>query len=154
MRNLTIALALTAALLAAPAVRAEETIDATDPEGILDVARHYGEATLLKDGEGDPLINGSIDGTSYQLFFYGCSENRNCTTLMFTASWEVPNLTDKAMATWNRDKRFGNAYIDGDGFPTVEMNVNLLYGVTRRNLDDTIDWWKLVLNEFAEYYDF
>ncbi len=33
------------------------------------------------------------------------------------------------------------------------MNVNLHGGVTRANLDDTIDWWRLVLAEFADYFD-
>jgi hypothetical protein len=27
------------------------------------------------------------------------------------------------------------------------MDVNLFGGVTRRNLDDTFDWWRVVLDE-------
>jgi hypothetical protein len=33
------------------------------------------------------------------------------------------------------------------------MNVNLHGGVTRANLDDNIDWWRLVLAEFPKYHD-
>ena len=29
----------------------------------------------------------------------------------------------------------------------VDMDVNLFGGVTRRNLDDTFDWWRVVLDE-------
>jgi hypothetical protein len=32
--------------------------------------------------------------------------------------------------------------------------VNLHGGVARANLEDTIDWWRLVLDEFADYFDF
>ena len=162
MRNLTLGLALaagiTGAMLAAPANGSEETIDATDAERILAIAQSFGEAALRTDNLGDPLIEGRIGEKDYRLLFYGCSENRDCKTLMFSAGWEgddrTDNLTDAMMADWNREKRFGKAYLDQDGIATVEMNVNLHGGVTRANLDDTIDWWRLVLAEFADYFDF
>lgn len=161
MRDLTLgpalAAAITAAMLAAPAAGAEETIDATDPERILAIAHSFGEAALTTDNLGDPLIEGRIGEKDYRLLFYGCSEGRDCKTLMFSAGWEgddlTDDLTDEMMADWNREKRFGKAYLDEDGRATVEMNVNLHGGVTRANLDDTIDWWRLVLAEFADYFD-
>ena len=153
-----LAAAITAAMLAAPAAGAEETIDATDPERILAIAHSFGEAALTTDNLGDPLIEGRIGEKGYRLLFYGCSENRDCKTLMFSAGWEdddrTDELTDAMMADWNREKRFGKAYLDQDGIATVEMNVNLHGGVTRANLDDTIDWWRLVLAEFDDYFDF
>ena len=156
MRDLTLGLALAAVDAAAgpAAAGAEETIDATDPERILAVARSYGEAGLTTDDLGDPLIEGRINEKDYRLFFYGCSENRDCKTLMFSADWEGGDLTDEMMAGWNREKRFGKAYLGEDGNATVEMSVNLHGGVTRVNLDDTVDWWRLVLEEFADYFDF
>ncbi len=157
MRDLTFGLALTAsitaAMLTAPAAVAEETIDATGPARILAVVQGYGEAALTTDNLGDPLIEGRIDEKDYRLFFYDCSEGRDCKTLTFEAGWEGDDLTDEMMADWNREKRFGKAYLDEDGRATVEMNVNLHGGVTRANLDDTIDWWRLVLSEFADYFD-
>ena len=47
-----------------------------------------------------------------------------------------------------RDKKFGKAYLDQDGDPRLEMTVNLDYGVTQRNLDDTFDWWTKALARF------
>ena len=158
MRNLILGLAqpaaITAAILAAPAAHAEEMIDATDPTGVLAIARNYGDAALTTDSLGDPLIEGLIDGKEYRLYFYDCSENRDCNSLMFSAAWEAEGLTDAMMADWNREKRFGKAYLDEDSRAMVEMNANLYGGVTRVNLDDTTDWWRLVLAEFSDYYDF
>jgi len=162
MRDLTLgpalAAAITAAMLAAPAAGAEQTVDATDPERILTIAHSFGEAALTTDNLGDPLIEGRIGEKDYRLLFYGCSEGRDCKTLMFSAGWagddRTDDRTDEMMADWNREKRFGKAYLDEDGVATVEMNVNLHGGVTRANLDDTIDWWRLVLAEFADYFDF
>ena len=151
--GLALAAAITGAMLTAPANGAEETIDATDPERILAIAHSFGEAALTTDNLGDPLIEGRIGEKDYRLLFYGCSENRDCKTLMFSAGWESGDLTEEMMAGWNREKRFGKAYLDEDGLATVEMSVNLHGGVTRANLDDTIDWWRLVLAEFADYFD-
>ncbi len=157
MRDLTLGLALMAAL-AAPAgaagAGAEETIDATDPARILALSHNYGEAALTTDNLGDPLIEGRIGEKDYDLFFYNCIEGRDCKSLTFSATWEGADLTDQMMADWNREKRFGKAYLDGDGNATVDMSVNLHGGVTRANLDDTIDWWRLVLVEFDDYFDF
>ncbi len=153
MRDLTLGLALMA-VLAAPAAGAEETIDATAPARILALVQGYGEAALTTDNLGDPLIEGRIGEKDYELFFYGCKENRDCKTLMFFAIWEAEDLTDEMMADWNREKRFGKAYLDEDGNANVEMSVNLHGGVTLVNLDDTIDWWRLVLAGFADYFDF
>ncbi len=154
MRDLTLGLAMMAALAAPAAAGAEEIIDATGPARILTAVQGYGEAALTTDNLGDPLIEGRIGEKDYDLFFYDCNEGRDCKSLTFSATWETDDLTDEMMAGWNREKRFGKAYLDQDGNATVEMSVNLHGGVTRLNLDDTIDWWRLVLAEFSDYYDF
>ncbi|MCH8168505.1 MAG: YbjN domain-containing protein [Proteobacteria bacterium] len=156
MRDLTLGLAMMAVILAAPAAGAgaEETIDATDPAQILALVQGYGEAALTTDNLGDPLIEGRIGEKDYELFFYGCTEGRGCKSLMFRAIWEAEELTDEMMANWNREKRFGKAYLDQDANANVEMSVNLHGGVSQANLDDTIDWWRLVLSQFADYFDF
>lgn len=153
MRELIVGLALVAAALMTPVAYAGEIIDATDPTAVLEVVRGHGDASLTKDGMGDPLIEGRIKDKDYRLFFYDCSEGRDCKSLMFCANWEFEDTTDAIMADWNRGQRFGKAYLDAEGRATVEMNVNLHGGVTRANLDDTIDWWRLVLAEFPKYHD-
>ena len=157
MHNLILGLALQAAILAVipagSAAVADEIIDATDPARILAVVLPFGEATLTTDDLGDPLIEGRIGEKEYRLLFYDCSEGRDCSTLTFAAEWEAEDATDEMMADWNREKRFGKAYLDEDGHAAVEMSVNLLGGVTSVNLADTIDWWRLVMEEFAEYHD-
>jgi len=154
MRDLSLGLAMLAAILVAPVARAGEIIDATGPARILAVVQGYGEAALTTDNLGDPLIQGRIGEKRYDLFFYDCDNGRRCKSLTFSATWEGGDVTDEMMAGWNREKRFGKAYLDEDGNATVEMSVNLHGGVTRVNLDDTIDWWRLVLDEFADFFDF
>ncbi|MBA4503681.1 YbjN domain-containing protein [Marinobacterium marinum] len=143
---------LTAGLCAAN-VQAASQVDATDPQQILELAKGFGSATLEEDDYGDPLITGRINGSKYGIYFYGCDDNRDCTDIQFSAAWSGYDITLEQINDWNLNKRYGKAYLDDDGDPTVELIVNLKYGVSRDNLDDTIDWWKLTMTEFEQFID-
>lgn len=134
----------------APSVSAQSLIEATDIEEIANIARGYGSATVQKDNIGDPQILGRIDGVQYTVNFYGCDNGNGCTTIQFRAAWTNPgSITVNDMNRWNQDKRFGKAYLDTANDPVIEWDVNLFGGVSARNLDDTFDWWKIVLDNFV-----
>jgi len=136
-------------LLPAPAL-AQTLVDATEPERISGLLRGFGSAILESDSVGDPMIVGRIDGTRYLVLFYGCDDGgTGCRAIQFRAAWETDGeyaLSD--LNAWNRDKRFGKAYLDDVDDPVLEMDVNLYDSVTTRNLEDTIDWWQIVLADF------
>lgn len=142
---------LIATLLAPLPAAAETLVDATQPAEVVNIARGWGSAVLETDDAGDPMIRGRIEGTSYIVYFYGCTENANCTNIQLRASWLMDNIALEAMNTWNRERRFGKAYIDSDGNPTIEMTLNLAFGVTARNLDDTFGWWAAILSQFSDH---
>ena len=52
------------------------------------------------------------------------------------------------MNAWNRDKRFGAAYVDAGGDLAIDMALTLEGGITRANLDDWFARWRLMLREF------
>lgn len=140
-----------AALFATAPVMANDLIDATDPARILNIARGFGSADLEKDSQGDPKITGRIEGTRYTIFFYGCTNNRDCDDIQFYAAWNGNNkFTQAQMNEWNRTKRYGKAYLDRDNDPVLEMVVNIDYGVSRRNLEDSFNWWKVALRGFKK----
>ncbi|MBO6639215.1 MAG: YbjN domain-containing protein [Roseitalea sp.] len=128
---------------------AQKLVDATDPEAIINLLRGFGSAVLEEDDAGDPMIVARIDGTRFLVLFYGCEDGANCKSIQFRAAWEsAGNITMGQLGGWNADKRFGKAYLDDVKDPVVEMDVNLFGGVSTRNLEDTIDWWQLVLADF------
>ena len=96
------------------------------------------------------MISGRIQGVSYRVFFYGCTENRDCRNIQFYAGWDTEGITADRLNQWNRDKRFGSAYLDAENDPILEMDVKIDYGVTRKNLEDTFDWWRVILGEFTK----
>lgn len=153
MKNIAFATALAAAAALAPAAHASDLIDATDPTEILNIARGFGSANLDRDSDGDPRITGRIDGYRYSVFFYGCASGERCTNIAFNAGWITKDVDLDRINEWNRDRRYGRAYLDRDGDPVVEMDVNIEFGVSRMNFDDTFALWSSILKEFANYVD-
>lgn len=127
---------------------AQSGFDPGDPREVLELAKGYGSATLEPYGDGKVKIDGRMEGRRYGVYFYGCTANRQCNSLQFSWGIDKKGVPLSKINDWNRDKRFAKAYIDSEGDLMLEMDVNVAYGVTRKNLDDTFDWWRLVLKEF------
>lgn len=123
-------------------------VTAQNPEAILSVAKEFGEANLEKDSDGDPKIVGKLDGRTYVIYFYGCTKGLNCKDIVLRAGWGDTKMKVEDMNRWNSETRFGKAYLDKDGDPTVEMVINLKGGVSRENLYDTFDFWRVVVDKF------
>ena len=142
------ALALATLPVAAPA---QELVDGSNVETILEIAKAHGEATLESQSDGDPRISGRINGLGYQLFFMNCTGGKDCEDLNFYAGFAELKPTVDAINDWNRNKRFGNAYLDSDLDAVIEFDVNLEFGVTRDNLDAAFGLWELLLQQYAEH---
>lgn len=134
--------------LLAPVTHANEVISGKNPDAILGTARGYGSATLEKESGKSPFITGRMNGQRYGIFFSGCSNGQECDYIVFTAVWGEQNVSIKDVNTWNREFYFGKAYIDKKDRLILEMSVNLDYGVTQKNLDDTFGLWGVVLRRF------
>ena len=132
-------------------VSGQELVDGGDVETILEIAQAHGEASLESQGDGDPRISGRINGLGYQLFFMNCTAGKDCEDLNFYAGFAELKPTVDAINDWNRNKRFGNAYLDSDLDAVIEFDVNLEFGVTRDNLDAAFGLWELLLQQYAEH---
>ena len=133
------------------AAQSSGLIDATRPENILEYAKGFGIAELGRDSRGDPTISGRMEGKRYSIYFYGCKQNVNCTDIQFYALWpaaQSPGLP--AINTWHQQKRFGTAYLDGDGDLILKLPVNIEYGVASKNLEDSFMWWQVALRGFIK----
>ena len=55
---------------------------------------------------------------------------------------------------WNRDRRFGRVYLDRTGDPYIEMDIGLAGdGIGRKNFDDALETWRILLQDFREFID-
>ena len=99
----------------------------------------------------DPKIKGVMVDVSYSIYFMNCTDNEDCEDLNFYAGFLDLKPKQEDINSWNRDKRFGKAYIDSDGDAVVEMDLNLEKGISSDNLDADISVWSLVLDEYTDY---
>jgi len=148
VKHICLSAALLTALWAAPA--SAQTIDGSAVDDILSLARGYGEATLETQSNGQPRIAGKVSAVPYQVFFLNC-DSGVCEDLNFYAGFAGLKPTMDSLNAWNRDKRFGRAYLDSDLDAVIEYDINLEYGVERENLNAAFGVWSLVLGEFAGY---
>lgn len=123
-------------------------VGAGEPEVLLALAKELGEAEVGTDSVGDPHIVGSIDGTRYQILFHGCTDNADCTSVMFVAAWAVDGDYTDFIMNWNQGKRFSRASLDRDLDPTLEMDIELTHGVSHANLREHFGNWKTSMTVF------
>ena len=143
--------ALLAALALLPAAAAAQLVDATDPRRVADVVQAAGyRASLTTDSAGDPMIQSALDGTDFVIQFFGCTDNRDCKYLVFRVGF-LGGATLEQMNAWNVDQLAGTAYLDSDGDPGLDYFVSLEGGVSRENLLDVIDWWRVAMTRFKQH---
>ena len=107
------------------------------------------------DGEGDPLIRSSGNGSSFSIFFYGCTDNAACKALRFTAGYDLANGAKlETVEAWDRERRFASAYLDDEDDPFLQMDVNTDGGITQTNFEKTFELWQRLKVEFEEHIGF
>lgn len=143
--------AATAALLLAGAAEGQEVVTGANVESIVSAAADYGAASLAEQPNGDPLINGKIGDVSYQILFRNCTENTDCEDLNFFLGFLEVKPTLEVINEWNATKRFSRAYLDEDKDACVEMDIDLVEGVSPAYLRSQITIWAMVVDQFADH---
>lgn len=129
-------------------------VDGRRPDQIVSILQGFGSIENDQSQDGSPRLVGRIDGTRYGVYFYGCDDSRaNCNEIQFSAGWSGVEINLAQINVWNSNKRYCRAYIDDEGDPMLELDINLRYGVTSENLADTVEYWQLCLNEFRKELD-
>ena len=145
-------LAGAAAALAAPAQA--QMVTASKPETVIKALQAEGYAAKLeKDGEGDPMIVSSADGVPFRVHFYGCTGGKDCATVQFSAGYDREGETPLTLINdWNRDKRFGRAFLDKEGDPYLQMDVDLDGGgVSNALFVDNFEFWVTIKQGFEKH---
>jgi len=150
LRSLSMAAAMLAAI-AAPA--SAQMVSAADPASLVTVLQAKGyQAELTKSDDGDPMIRSAMDGSKFIILFYGCTKNRACQTIQFYAGFKSDGeVSIETMNEWNKENRFGRAYIDADKDPVVEMDVDLDDGgMSRALFEDVFEFWEVLMPDFKK----
>ncbi|HEX2763070.1 MAG TPA: YbjN domain-containing protein [Allosphingosinicella sp.] len=152
MKTRLMALAALAAFWTAPA--GAQTVKAQDPQSVVQALQGAGyKATLGTDKVGDPMITSGVSGTTFQIFFYNCTEHKDCATVQFHSGYDLTTpVTLDRINEWNRSQRFGRAFLDKENDPILEMDVDLDDGgITPLLFIDNIEFWASILGNFEKH---
>jgi Putative bacterial sensory transduction regulator len=148
------AVALAAAgFFALPA--AAQTYQPVTPDEVAEVLKSQGLTATIdprKDGDGE-YVNSIYNNMNFWVHFDGCDNaGANCTDIVFDAGFSFKDNADRPaldeINDWN-EHNLGKAGIDKDGNPWINIEVNILGGVTRANLVETLRQWQVMLKDFT-----
>jgi len=108
-------------------------------------------ADITNDRMVDPLIRSSTGKMVFEVNFFQCGKELRCTSFQFTAPLHRKAMTPSAIAIWNRDRRFGRAFLDFRGTPWISMDVEATHGMTTEALGANIERWVGVLSAFEVF---
>ena len=148
--NLRLALAAFAMLVFAGPVQAQSVM-ATNPISVVQALQSAGyPAALGRDEQGAPKIDTSAGGTSFIVYFFDCTNGRDCRAVQFHSSYESEAPALETINRWNRDYRYTRAFVTADGNPALEFDINLdaAGGMSRRLFLDSLDLYVSLLPQF------
>ena len=125
-----------------------------DPEVVRQQMAAFGLPVERGNGAGGtPMLESRIDGTAFTVYFHDCRPV--CTAIQFSAGFDLDEpLPIELVNLWNRDRRFGRAFLDEAGDPFVQMDIGLAGdGIGSQNFKDALETWRIVLSEFREFID-
>lgn len=152
MKFRLMALAALTGFWASPA--GAQMVRAQDPQTLVKALQDAGyQAKLGTDKIGDPMITSSVSGTTFHIFFYNCTANKDCATVAFQAGYDLKATPGLARINeWNRTKRFGRAYLDKEEDPILAMDVDLDDGGLSPPLfTDNVEFWVSALADFEKF---
>jgi Putative bacterial sensory transduction regulator len=148
---LATALALAVPLAATPAQARNVVADTAQIAALL---KALGRTAEVSEVSGKPYIKSKTAGDfTFLMFFAGCtSGSSGCKTIQLYAGF-TPNRkpTQQQINDHARNNRWGRTYIDGDGDPVIEMDIDLEQGGMSEELfKDNIAYWDAAVKHFAE----
>jgi hypothetical protein len=108
-------------------------------------------ADVTADRSGQPLIRSSTGKVLFNVYFYQCSQQLRCESLQLTAPFRHKSYTQTAIGAWNRERRFGRAFLDNHGVAWISMDIEASHGMTTEALQANVGRWIGVMNTFETF---
>ncbi|MEG3180579.1 YbjN domain-containing protein [Sphingomonas sp. LT1P40] len=147
--SLTTLAVMTCMAVAAPADA--QTLMVRDPQLIAELLRAEGYQANVEPvkAEESPFIRSGAGGAKFDLLFNDCTKGKDCQSVQFYAGFTGTKMTAEKINAWNSKKRFVRAYLDKEGDPILEMDVNIEpEGIPRPLFVDYLDIWSRLLGQF------
>lgn len=131
------------------------------PNAMYEVVRPFVDRVEVDPTGGDTTLEGMIDGTAFQVYFYECDGGDMASVALPDSEclgyeWRSYFFDYRAGPTdvnnWNANYHYGKLFIDGDGDLAVQLNVVVEGGIEDENILTTLAWFKAILDGVHDYY--
>lgn len=149
----TMMMTMAALIVGAPAMAEDRVIDIRQPDVVAAAVREAGyKAELKTDKDGEPLITSAANGSTFTIYFYGCTKGKDCGSLQFFSWYKADAIFTPAFINeWNATKRWIKIAIDKDGDLSMYMDVTSVGKTTYANFADAFDWYTVMDSEFSKF---
>lgn len=126
----------------ATACALDRVVESLDIPALVEVMRGEGYAVEVRE---DRFVEWKIEGYRCQMFIADDSES-----IQFHSSFSDGSATLRKANEWNSTKRYSRCYIDEDGDPHLELDLDLAGGVTGNRIRDFLQTCKV---SFTAWFD-
>ncbi|MEM9049080.1 MAG: YbjN domain-containing protein [Pseudomonadota bacterium] len=136
-------------------VREPTSMAAISPNMLFDILSAHVDEVEVDPTGGDTTLEGRIDGTPFQIYFYECDggdmssiayPDSECLGFEWRSYFFDMRPSTRAVNEWNASYHYGKLFIDRDGDLTVQLNVVVEGGIEERNILTTLAWFRAVLD--------
>ncbi len=124
-------------------VSAQSVLQAVAPEQLHKIVKDEGYA-VEPDKDNDLIWK--IEGTKCLLM----TSDSKGSTIVFRTSFRTKKVTLEAINEWNKSKRYSRSYLDKDGEPVLQLDLDLAGGITKDRILDFLSTCKASLNAWIK----
>ena len=135
-----------------------QVVDPATPESIAEQLRASGfkaEVHAPTNSTGPGITSRAAEGVDFDISFDACDANgKHCQIMVFTAGFKFDNPDKRPskadLNRWNLTE-YGKAVASPNGDPWLDLEVNLVGGITKANLVDTMKWCNSLVSNFSAH---
>lgn len=141
MKNLiTHSIIATAIILMLTPIASGQTIESISPKDLMAIFKSQGYSCEFSS---ERAIVWTIDGLRTTMILSSSGSQ-----IMFRAAFGDGNATMKRVNNWNKNRQFSRSYLDDDGDPVLELDLDLEGGVTKERI---IDYLKTCRTSYLQW---
>lgn len=108
----------------------------------------------VREADGQRFLSVELPGTRFSILPFGCDEaGKSCKSVQFFAAFAPDTKpTLEAMNAYARNHRWGRVYLDREGDPAIEFDLDLEQGGMSEELFlDNVAYWEAVTEAYAKF---
>ena len=110
-------------------------------------------ADITNERTDNPSIRSSTGKFLFFVHFLQCNAQLRCASIQFIAELRRKAMGPATIAAWNRERRFGRAFLDNHGTAWIAMDVETSHGITTEALVANVERWGTVISAFETFAD-